>query len=547
MAKFCSECGAALVSGAKFCGECGTSVGLGSEHLFTQQTSVVREAPFAPQNHQSPPMVTEEWLDEDEENWRPESAPPPPEVLRYLRQDARSWVRCLVASQDRTPLDTLRELAFDHDEDVRIAVAGNANLPSGQLSELAHDPDECVRAAVAENPHTSPMILALLADDDVALVNSAVAGNPNTPREAQRTLAFWDSMPSTALRELAGDLDSDVRWMVAGNSSTPPDVLVQLAADPEDSVRAGVAGNDVCPPDVLVQLAADPEEWVRRVVAENSSAPPEALAALASNSGERDSWVIEDVSEIDRYEVAGRSDAPADVLEKLATDEGLGVRAEVAGNDACPPDVLRILISDPDAWVRECAVSNKNLPIDALVNLAIDHDPSVMNAARGHPRARSGPGLRAWQLCEKYLDSREAREQVSDEIRGMSAADADLLRILANAGPPGLRLVAAENPATPSGAPEYVTADRGEDTDTTRQLLSRVAEGSDGRDEVMAKVRLMNANDANVLRVLAHDGPEGLRRAVARNPHTPPDVLAMLADDPISTVRFFANQTLAGR
>ena len=76
MAKFCSECGAALVSGAKFCGECGRSVGIGSEPLFAQQTSVVREAPLAQQNHQSPPMVTEEWLDEDEADWRSESAPP---------------------------------------------------------------------------------------------------------------------------------------------------------------------------------------------------------------------------------------------------------------------------------------------------------------------------------------------------------------------------------------------------------------------------------------------------------------------------------------
>ena len=68
----------------------------------------------------------------------------------------------------------------------------------------------------------------------------------------------------------------------------------------------------------------------------------------------------------------------------LAADPSSQVRATIAGRTDAPPDVLIALASDSTRKVREALVENPACPAEALAKLAYDTDSAICRKAVGH-------------------------------------------------------------------------------------------------------------------------------------------------------------------
>jgi len=82
-------------------------------------------------------------------------------------------------------------LSKDKNKDVRCSVAENPNTPVETLEKLSHDYDWVVNSSVAKNPNTSPETLEKLSHDygHEYIVRLEVAENPSTPVETLKKLS----------------------------------------------------------------------------------------------------------------------------------------------------------------------------------------------------------------------------------------------------------------------------------------------------------------------------------------------------------------------
>ena len=105
MAKFCSECGAALTGSGRFCPECGTATGNASNEAGSRANVAPAPAPV------------EAVTDPDDEVWRKADDPD---------------MRVELADDPSTPPDVLRQLAADPDMDMEVlsSVAENPSTPA---------------------------------------------------------------------------------------------------------------------------------------------------------------------------------------------------------------------------------------------------------------------------------------------------------------------------------------------------------------------------------------------------------------------------------
>lgn len=108
----------------------------------------------------------------------------------------------------------------DSDDNYRAATETVPLAVWMQIHSKAPD----LRAFIAYNRTSPPEMLAILARDENWLVRHAVAERQDAP--------------TSALRELADDVDERVRVLVAGHPSTQRDVLQYLSrVDSADAVR----------------------------------------------------------------------------------------------------------------------------------------------------------------------------------------------------------------------------------------------------------------------------------------------------------------------
>ena len=110
-----------------------------------------------------------------------------------------------------------------------------------------------------------------------------------------KRLNIADTTTSIAeLRELAKDIDWQIRECVAKNRNTPPAVLIELSTDVDVPVRHRVGNNPYTPREVLVTLARATEWKVRLGVAGNKAISIELLRELIKDE---DSFVREEAFE----------------------------------------------------------------------------------------------------------------------------------------------------------------------------------------------------------------------------------------------------------
>ena len=154
-------------------------------------------------------------------------------------------------------------------------------------------------------------------------------------------MAASAACPPTAARRLAADCDSEVRSVVAEQTSRAG-LLSRLASDPDDGVRAVAAANPFCPAATLARLAGRREtadtgrrrlradfgtgaDRARRAAAANRSTPPRVLV-----------WLADHPDPGTREQAASNPNTPADTLTRLTGDTLSAAAAKVATNPQAP-------------------------------------------------------------------------------------------------------------------------------------------------------------------------------------------------------------------
>ncbi|MCY4371337.1 MAG: HEAT repeat domain-containing protein [bacterium] len=440
------------------------------------------------------------------------------------------------------------------------------------------------RLAAAKNPLTAAAVLATLADDSDLVVCTAVAGNPSTPESVRVAAAKGWLTPPAVLLAMADDTSWLVRDEAAHNPRTPDyvrDALERVGGDPTsgwhrferlaaaespgtsrralwalstaygfDDEAQGVAGNPNTPSEMLAKLAVDPRQKVRSGVARNESTPGWLMASLARDTA----WEV-------REEVARNWNSPDYVLTQLAEDhpaipadgntdwgliseriekdiENRGIRAAVASNPATPVHVLVRLSDDPESLVRTMVAANLNTPVDVVVALALNPD----NSKRVRAGAAHNPNTPP-DVLEQLAASAEPRARP-----GAPGATLDLISNWEVCSE------LADNPATPADVLARLAGDSdalirrsvAKNSNTYPDLVEQLAQDPDQGVRSSAahllgnRFRIALDAPAAMLIPLAASPHPHVRRETAKHPNTPADVVARLAQDPHPDVRHAA-------
>ncbi|SEI96313.1 Leucine rich repeat variant [Arthrobacter sp. yr096] len=450
--------------------------------------------------------------------------------------------------------------AAEYERQTLRVIAAHASTPYSMLLFLMEGSPPEVLASLIENP-------TLKAEDRDRLAGSLQASRSVSVRAM---LASLNSVPATALNDLAADKDTVVREAVAQHHATPPSALIRLAKDPQRTVQLSVLNNPASTPELARSVAesllqADLDEDLHEVlgvIGERadidvpSSVVEDALDRL-SKSRRRDpdmrlvvagderagrktlSRLGRSTDDSVRREVGSNPSASDAVIELLAGDTEPSVRASVAANPRIPVPVLERLASDREPRVRAKVAVHRSLPQIVLIRLLNDPDDSVRTAAMENPAAPDElvREVKAeLELApEQTRHNRAALEQKvahrKAEVRMSVAfspdADADLLRMLGGERRSAqVRRAVAANPNTPVA------------------VLRELAD--DDNDQVRQAVAFNGATPADLLIDLASNSVD-LAVLVAMNPDVPQDVLRALSQDTNPLVRFVAAGYLQSR
>lgn len=419
-----------------------------------------------------------------------------------------------IAASESTDAAELDGLSTSANKFVRSRVAQNAATGADTLARLARDPDDYVRSAVARHPHTPPETLAAMSQtrDASRYVRSALAANPRTP--------------TAALTPSRRD-DYFTRKSLAGNPSTDPEVLRTLAADTDTTVVEQVAKNPATPEDTVLALVShrslcvaealarrnrnpDPTRWrtimVRRSVGRRFEEVPKRIPV--EEGGRFPVSLIEAMAasshRVLRLVAASQPDAPSQVLEVLAADEDMWVRARVAENEgASPALVTRMAQNETEARLIPLLANRPGLPDEAVIAIAARRigaahaalPDTAVHMLLAHPQ----PSVRATAARIITTEDTERWEQ-------MLADEAKDVRVAA----------AAACPAS-----------------------LRDQQASHACKHVRAMVADLTGTPA-VLLALSSDSEVTVRRRVVKNKACPSEAMMALAADPDQRVRTHA-------
>ena len=386
--------------------------------------------------------------------------------------------------------------------------------------------------------------------------------------------SFWDRLsahPDRRLRDAAAASDPSARrgvlndlahrtdsvievWdLVACNPNTPAKALAHLVLRAQhgsvhERIAWRVAQNRRAGPHLLSQLARS-RRWEPRLLAARHPAAP--VSVLETLAGDDDIYV--------RAAVAGALSTPAPTLRQLAADEVLDVRMRVAWNPSTPEDALKVLLGDRYAAARSHAVANHNTPAHLAETLARDRAVTVRCCVAKRTRSSGvlltlagDPNRRVRDTVASNLAATEAVlaslatdqcEWVRSSVASHPAASASTLAALAADPDSRPRHSVARNDKTAPDLLSVLAADTEEpiksgvaqNTATPTELLETLA--SDADNYVRGSVALNAASPSELLETLAADRSSLVRSLVARNPSASPELLAALAHDNDEWVR----------
>ena len=333
--------------------------------------------------------------------------------------------------------------------------------------------------------------------------------------------ALWRPPASAAASAMAEDPRSAVRAIAAAAASCPARLLARLAVDPSLSVRHNAARNQSCPPAALARLARDRLSTVRAGLRHNTALPTGLTYALAAD-GAPDSRATAAACTSDEW-----------LLRRLGSDESSIVRAASAANPAVPHDVLAAISHTPYAHVWAAAAANRSCPSEVLALIALAdwsmHAVDATGLLAGILQHRNCPAGLAEQLW------RSPHVEVWRALARTTGVEERLLAAVRSEDT-SIMIEAASNPNAVGGVLRSLAADS--DNGIRRRVAAheRCPAGvlrHLGCDDGVLDVVAANVNcpPDMVLRLAGHES-ERVRAAVAANRSCAPSTLERLAGDP---------------
>ena len=322
---------------------------------------------------------------------------------------------------------------LDKDDATNRLLAKHPKASEELLEKLSHSSEKAVRQAVVLHPNTpktallalapqfpgdffkNPAFDWLLLEDPELLfkIGGGVLKNilkrPECPvsfmqwalnrgsEDEQLALAMNPSTPSEIIKTLAqrkGSVGDAARGRAEAKGGTQSDTL-----DLEQAYIAEVkkALSEVKPDEVLSARKRDiitSAHWAwlnldcRLLVSDL-----ELSTVIAGVIRGREDELAKHSSSNVRALLARYLENAPHLLETLASDTSLYVRAEVASNPYCPVDLFKTLVKDKQAAVRAAAAGNVNISTEQAVALASDSSPMVREAV-----------IAAWRLPQEILE-----------------------------------------------------------------------------------------------------------------------------------------------
>jgi hypothetical protein len=431
--------------------------------------------------------------------------------------------RYQIEARESTDPARLDVLAHRKSSFVQSTVAKNPHTGAATLARLAEGDNQWARRAVAKHAHTLVETLTLLAGDPVSEVRVNVAYNPRTPADA--------------LALLSHDLDANVRAGAGWNKNTPSEALDRLTRDPAEHVRARVAKNRNTPDASLLPLVNDPSANVRSGLAARNfdpTAPTETVMRRRFNGRRTETEVV-----TRRVETGGRY--PEEVIREFARSNDVKLQFRAAGQPDAPEDVLVYLAARAEvAYVLKIIAENRGASAAALRAVAQRKDTDSLKVVAVNPNTDDQT------LTELALSGFRS---VHVELAHRRAGG---LQWLATHSDPKVRVVAAKQVGHYAGSIAATEAESTAmsllaDSDVEVQVAAAGAVPTALLDRLLLhetprvrKVAAERAMSPETLARMATDDKAVVRRAVARNKHTPADALALLSSDTDAKVREFA-------
>ncbi len=280
-------------------------------------------------------------------------------------------------------VELLRRLSADLDHDVRQAVARNPNTAADIVERLTADDSAPVRRAALERPDLPSESVTRLIEDEDAEVRALALGHPSCPAAvSNQQQAFEQGRPvPLAVLRTAASGSMPRRMAVALHPSATPRLLAGLANDGYWQVREAVAGNANTSAIVLTRLAGDSDRDVRRAVAAHANTPQSVLDSLVSDGSDivrRQALIHPNLAG------EGRRVTLAALVRRSTRSSSVATRTAAASSTYLPTSDLRHRRQWQclDWWVRYAVAVNERTPHDVLERLADDGHVAVRAAAR---------------------------------------------------------------------------------------------------------------------------------------------------------------------
>lgn len=266
-------------------------------------------------------------------------------------------------------IDTPQIIQFmisrSEDVELRRLIASNDSVNPEILTYLSRDDDPKVRSAVAANAYTPPAVLRMLSDDESSIVVRALASNPQTPTDILDSFVrfAYREREITSINVWSLNKEKSVAELAAVNPSMPVAGLLSDVEAGLDKAKRYLACNRNSPAEVLQRLASDEDHEIVEAVASNPNTPVTMLLDLANSERSYAAFV------------AGNPSMTTEMLDSLtfwSADEAL------ARNPNTPPRTLELKSTYLFSDTTNLIAANPSTPPGVLSRLAkkVDLTPS---------------------------------------------------------------------------------------------------------------------------------------------------------------------------
>ena len=376
------------------------------------------------------------------------------ELLDWLAQDNRDYVREAVAGNTSCSVATIVKLVNDSSLRVRVSAVSNSSLPLDIIEKSAISPDASIRCAVAKNRSTPKEILQTLSrESKFKKIRMAVAENPNTSvftlseladdrhndvrREVRFRLGEKDMEEPIDERErdlekIKTDLknrDFEYRLNLASNENLSLELITILSKDKRSEVRGTIAVNRATPMMILEELAEDKSAAVRKSVAESSNANQEILQKL----------MIDEKSYV-RAAVGMNANATEEILENLAKDRDWLVQISICRNLSTPEHLLMSVLKKLDYSKCSYLLSEERLRPEIIEYLLRSKDQGIVELVLENTEVPV-------QLLAQFSESDNSEIRIA-VARNLYLTQ-DMIEKLSRDANPEVRMAIFENESTP--------------------------------------------------------------------------------------------------